>query len=59
MLSAGEHPIVAAERLGRASITLTMDTYSRVQPAMQRGAAERLEAILFPENDCSQKAGTL
>jgi integrase len=47
LLSAGEHPKIASERLGHASITLTMDTYSHVQPHMQRQAAERLENILF------------
>ncbi len=47
LLAAGENPKVVSERLGHASITLTLDTYSHVLPTMQRGAAERLEPALF------------
>lgn len=47
MLSAGENPKVVAERLGHASIVLTLDTYSHVLPTMQREATDRLETLLF------------
>ena len=47
MLSAGENPKVVAERLGHASIVLTLDTYSHVLPTMQRDASERLDELLF------------
>ena len=47
LLAAGENPKVVSERLGHASITLTLDTYSHVLPSMQQGAADRLESILF------------
>lgn len=47
LLSAGENPKVVSERLGHATITLTLDTYSHVLPTLQQGAAERLEAVLF------------
>ena len=47
LLAAGEHPKVVSERLGHASITLTLDTYSHVLPTMQQQAAERLEQALF------------
>jgi integrase len=47
LLAAGEHPKVVSERLGHATITLTMDTYSHVLPTMQQQAAERLEQALF------------
>ena len=47
LLLAGENPKVVSERLGHASITLTLDTYSHVLPSMQQRAAEKLEAILF------------
>ncbi len=47
LLAEGEHPKVVSERLGHASITLTLDTYSHVLPTMQQKAAERLEASLF------------
>ena len=35
LLAQGEHPKVVSERLGHASITLTLDTYSHVVPGMQ------------------------
>ena len=47
LLSQGEHPKVVSERLGHASVTLTLDTYSHVLPTMQQQAAEKLEAVLF------------
>lgn len=47
LLAAGENPKVVSERLGHASITLTLDTYSHVLPDMQQAAAEKLESILF------------
>ena len=46
-LAANEHPKVVSERLGHASIILTLDTYSHVLPSMQQAASEKLEAILF------------
>jgi integrase len=45
LLAAGEHPKVVSERLGHATITLTLDTYSHVLPDMQEPAAEKLEAM--------------
>ncbi len=45
LLKAGENPKVVSERLGHASITLTLDTYSHVLPDMQEAAAEKLEAM--------------
>jgi integrase len=47
MLSAGENPKVVSERLGHASVTLTLDVYCHVLPTMQEAASEKLEAILF------------
>jgi integrase len=46
LLAAGENPKVVSERLGHASIVLTLDTYSHVLPTMQRSATERLEKLL-------------
>jgi integrase len=46
LLAAGDHPKIVQERLGHASITLTLDTYSHVLPDMQRRTAERLDAML-------------
>src|SRR5581483_8532548 len=47
LLAAGENPKVVSERLGHASITLTLDTYSHVLPTMQQSATEKLERILY------------
>lgn len=49
LLAQGENPKVVSERLGHASVTLTLDTYSHVLPDMQRTATARLEAALFGE----------
>jgi integrase len=34
------------ETLGHSQISLTMDTYSHVIPALQRDAADRMDALL-------------
>lgn len=47
LLASNENPKVVSERLGHASITLTMDTYSHVLPDMQQGASDKLERLLF------------
>lgn len=47
LLSAGVNPKIVSERLGHASIVLTLDTYSHVLPSMQQTAAEKLETLLF------------
>jgi len=47
LLAAGVHPKVASERLGHASITMTLDTYSHVMPDMQREASDKMEELLF------------
>jgi integrase len=49
LLSAGVNPKIVSERLGHASIVLTLDTYSHVLPDMQQTAADKLEKILFGE----------
>lgn len=47
LLSQEVNPKVVSERLGHASITLTLDTYTHVLPTMQREAADKLDALLF------------
>jgi integrase len=42
----GVHPKVVSERLGHASINITLDTYSHVLPGIQAAAAEALDAVL-------------
>jgi integrase len=49
LLSAGVNPKIVSERLGHASIVMTLDTYSHVLPDMQQTAAEKLEKMLFAE----------
>ena len=39
--------MLLSERLGHASITLTLDVYSHVLPDMQKAATDKLENILF------------
>ena len=46
-LAAGVHPKVVSERLGHASITITLDTYSHAIPAMQETAASLVAALVF------------
>jgi len=46
LLSQGVHPKVVSERLGHASIGITLDTYSHVLPSMQEEAAEKIDAGL-------------
>jgi integrase len=45
-LQAGLHPKVIQERLGHATIAITLDTYSHAIPAMQEDAASRIAALL-------------
>ncbi len=46
LLSAGENPKVVSERLGHASIVLTLDTYSHVLPSMQKNATNKMEKLM-------------
>jgi integrase len=50
MLSQGIHPKIVSERLGHASIGITLDTYSHVLPTMQEQAAAAFDS-LFPETE--------
>jgi integrase len=49
-LSAGIPPKVVAEQLGHASAAFTLDIYSHLLPHMQAEAAERVEALLYPNS---------
>jgi integrase len=46
LLRAGVHPKIASERLGHATIAITMDTYSHAIPGLQEDAAQRIDAAL-------------
>jgi integrase len=43
MLSQGIHPKIVSERLGHASVNITLDTYSHVLPGLQEAAAAQLD----------------
>ncbi len=47
MLLKGVHPKIVSERLGHASVGITLDTYSHVLPSMQTEAAAAFDE-LFP-----------
>lgn len=46
LLAQGIHPKVVQERLGHATVAITLDIYSHVLPSMQREAADSLDAIV-------------
>ncbi len=46
-LQAGVHPKVVQERLGHATIGITLGTYSHVTAGMQRDAAEQVAGLIF------------
>jgi integrase len=47
LLQDGLNPKIVSERLGHASIVLTLDTYSHVLPDMQSEAAESLQRRFY------------
>jgi integrase len=46
-LQAGIHPKVVSERLGHATVSITLDTYSHAIPAMQEEAAVRIANLVL------------
>ena len=46
LLKQGVHPKIVQERLGHASIQVTLDTYSHVVPGLQEAAANGFDEIL-------------
>ena len=46
LLKQGVHPKVVSERLGHATIGITLDTYSHLLPGMQEEAARSIDAAL-------------
>jgi integrase len=45
MLQQGVHPKIVSERLGHASISITLDTYSHVLPTMQTQASDAFDRL--------------
>jgi integrase len=48
-LPAGIHPTVVSERLGNATIAITLDTYSHAIPAIQEEAAVKIAGLVFAD----------
>ena len=46
MMEQGTNPKVVSERLGHASVAITLDVYSHVLPGMQEAAALRFDEAL-------------
>jgi integrase len=49
MLKQGVHPKIVQERLGHASIQVTLDTYSHVAPGLQEAAPESFDKLMAPK----------
>lgn len=54
LLAQGVHPRVVMETLGHSTIAVTMNVYSHVVPALQREAADRLDAALNPLQEAAE-----
>ena len=48
LLAQGVDPRTIMETLGHSQISLTLNTYAHVMPALQREAAAKMNAILTP-----------
>jgi integrase len=46
-LQAGINPKVVSERLGHATVSFTLDTYSHLMPGLQEDAAARVARLVF------------
>jgi integrase len=57
LLASGVHPKIASERLGHATVALTLDTYSHVIPGMQEDAVARIDAAFAGAVKPSGKIG--
>ena len=51
MLKQGTHPKIVQERLGHASIQITLDTYSHVTPGLQEAAAAGFDKMVLSERE--------
>lgn len=54
MLKQGIHPKIVQERLGHASVQITLDTYSHVAPGLQEAAAARFDEIVLPKQSIEE-----
>jgi len=51
MLKQGVHPKIVQERLGHATIAVTLDTYSHVAPGLQEVAAKGFDRMVLPKGE--------
>jgi len=51
MLKQGVHPKIVQERLGHATIAVTLDTYSHVAPGLQEAAAKGFDRMVLPKGE--------
>ncbi len=51
MLKQGVHPKIVQERLGHASIQITLDTYSHVAPGLQEAAAAGFDKMVLNKRE--------
>jgi site-specific recombinase XerD len=56
-LKQGVHPKVVGERLGHATVSITLDIYSHVTPGLQEAAARGFEESLATPNEATPVAG--
>ncbi|MFC2056662.1 tyrosine-type recombinase/integrase [Chloroflexota bacterium] len=55
LLQAGVHPKIVSERLGHASVAITLDLYSHVLPGMQEKAASLFDEIMTEASENRMK----
>lgn len=51
MLKQGVYPKIVQERLGHATIAVTLDTYSHISPGLQQAAAEGFDRMVLPRRE--------
>jgi integrase len=46
-LRAGVHPKIVSERLGHATVSITLDVYPHALPTLQRAAAAQVATLIY------------
>jgi len=59
LLLAGVHPKIVSERLGHASVAITLDIYSQVLPDMQEAAAAIFDTMMAEASETEIKEQVL
>ena len=58
-LKAGVHPKVVSERLGHATVGITLDLYSHVVPSLAKDAAEQIMQATYGDGVCTSVPRTV